>query len=87
MISLQIYDPPRICIYVSLEGIHINTICPRSSDLFYIVSYYTKWVTTSWTHSNIQKFDGAEMVTQIMLRTHEGRKIFSEKLYPICDNS
>ena len=27
------------------------TICPRSSDPFYIVSYFIKWVTTSWTHS------------------------------------
>ena len=23
---------------------------PRSSDPFYVVSYYIKWVTTSWTH-------------------------------------
>ena len=29
-------------------------MCPRSSDPFYIVSYYIKWVTTSWTHSNSQ---------------------------------
>ena len=29
-----------------------NTVCPRSSDTFYIVSYYIKWVTTSWTHSS-----------------------------------
>ena len=29
-----------------------NTMCPRSSDPFYIVSYYIKWVTTSWTHSS-----------------------------------
>ena len=29
----------------------VNTICPRSSYPFYIVSYYIKWVTTSWTHS------------------------------------
>ena len=28
-----------------------NTVCPRSSDPIYIVSYYIKWVTTSWTHS------------------------------------
>ena len=28
-----------------------TTVCPRSSDQFYIVSYYIKWVTTSWTHS------------------------------------
>ena len=24
---------------------------PRSSDQFYVVTYYIKWVTTSWTHS------------------------------------
>ena len=29
-----------------------TTVCPRSSDPFYIVSYYKKWVTTSWTHSS-----------------------------------
>ena len=26
------------------------TVCPGSSDPFYIVTYYIKWVTTSWTH-------------------------------------
>ena len=26
------------------------TVCPRSSDPFYIVSYYIIWATT-WTHS------------------------------------
>ena len=30
----------------------ISTMCPGSSDPFYIVSYYIKRVTTSWTHSN-----------------------------------
>ena len=25
------------------------TVCPRRCDPFYIVGYYTKWVTTSWT--------------------------------------
>jgi len=30
----------------------VNTMCPRSSSLFtYIVPYYIKWVTTSWTYS------------------------------------
>ena len=29
------------------------TVCPGSSDPFYIVTYYMKWVTTSWTHSII----------------------------------
>ena len=31
-----------------------STICPGSSDPFYLVSYNIKWVTTSWTHSNIK---------------------------------
>ena len=26
------------------------TVCPRSSDPFYKVPYYIKWVTTSWTY-------------------------------------
>ena len=28
-----------------------GTVCPRSSDPFYIVGYYIAWVTTSWTSS------------------------------------
>ena len=32
------------------------TVCPRSSDPSYIVSYYIKWVTTSWTYSIILTF-------------------------------
>ena len=31
----------------------VSTICPGSSDPFYIVNYCIKWVTTSWTHSSI----------------------------------
>ena len=30
-----------------------STICPRSLDLIYIVTYYIKWVITSWTYSNL----------------------------------
>ena len=29
------------------------TVCPRSSGPFYVVTYYIKWVTTSWTHSTL----------------------------------
>ena len=29
------------------------TVCPGSSDTFHVVSYYIKWVTTSWTHGTI----------------------------------
>ena len=41
-------SPVHICKYLCL----VYTICPGSSDPFYIVSYYIRWVTTSWTHSN-----------------------------------
>ena len=29
----------------------LYTVCPGSSDPFYVVTYYIKWVTTSWTYS------------------------------------
>jgi len=29
----------------------LDTVCPRSSDPFYVVTYCIKWVTTSWTYS------------------------------------
>ena len=32
---------------------HDTTICPGSRDTFYIVSYYIKWVTISWTHGTL----------------------------------
>ena len=28
-----------------------GTVCPRNSEPFYVVTYYIKWVTTSWTYS------------------------------------
>ena len=36
---------------VSNRLLRKNTVCPRSSDPFYIVIYYIQWVTTSWTYS------------------------------------
>ena len=30
----------------------VGTVCPVSSDPYHIVSYYMKWVTTSWTYVN-----------------------------------
>ena len=32
-----------------------STVCLGSSDSFYAVSNYIKWVTTSWTHSTIMR--------------------------------
>ena len=35
---------------INHSKIHLNK-SPRNSELFYKVSYYIKWVTTSWTDS------------------------------------
>ena len=35
-------------IYFELRS---NTVCPRSSDAFYILTYYIKQETTSWIYS------------------------------------
>ena len=32
-------------------GKNEDTVCPRSSDPFYIVSFYIKWVTTILGHT------------------------------------
>ena len=43
---------------ISINRMNIRSIYfynlerPRSSEPFYTVSKYIKWVTTSWTHSN-----------------------------------
>ena len=33
-----------------------NNVWPKSSDPFYIVTYYIKWVTTSWTGGTLQVY-------------------------------
>ena len=39
-----------ILVYFFFE-ISPYTVCPGSSDPFYVLTYYIKWVTTSWTYS------------------------------------
>ena len=34
----------------------LRTICPRSSDQFYVLSYYIKWVTTFWTDGTMSPY-------------------------------
>ena len=43
--------PQRVKGIVHLIFIFCCPVCPRSSDPFYIVSYYVKCVTTSWSYS------------------------------------
>ena len=35
--------------------INVSTVCPRSLNLYYIVTYYIKRGKTSWTHSRFQQ--------------------------------
>ena len=50
----------------------VVTICSRDSDPFYIVTYYMKWVTTSWRlstnkSSKSQKSKSSEVRTRFLL--------------------
>ena len=42
--------PHSILLPIDIKA-KICTVCPGSSDPFYIVSYYINWVTSSWTYS------------------------------------
>ena len=44
------------------------TVCPRSSDPFYVVTYYIEWVTTSWTHSS--EYNECTQCTMYILYTY-----------------
>ena len=42
-----------VCLEEALSNFCIkNTLCPRSSDPFHVVTYYINWVTISWTNSS-----------------------------------
>ena len=43
-------DPKRNPLYGTLK-VHLMYVCPRRLTPFFIVSYYIKWVKTSWTDS------------------------------------
>ena len=46
------------------------TVCPRSSDPFYIVTYYIKWVTTSWTYI-VKKFGQPKELKESVLEINK----------------
>ena len=48
-----------------------HTVCPSSSDPFYLVSYYVKWVTTSWTYGRNITFSASSLMWSLgMNSTH-----------------
>ena len=50
---------------------NIGTVCPGGNDSFYIVSYYIKWVTTSWTYSIIEKIHHVDKKVFFLTFTYE----------------
>ena len=51
------------------------TVCPVISDPFYIVSYYVKWVTTSWTYGRTEFFKITEVSISNETNTPEWKLI------------
>ena len=52
------------------------TICPGSSDPFYVVNYYIKRVTTSWTYS---RFLGQNNIYKTNLPKQLWKDLFPEE--------
>ena len=42
--------------YLGKISKELDTLCPRSLDPFDTVTYYIKWLKTSWTDSKVKKF-------------------------------
>ena len=49
-----------------------DTVCPRSSDPFYVVTYYIKWVTTSWTDGQYTYIPVSTQDHRLVVSVHEG---------------
>ena len=48
---IQISEVQMVFAYNYMFFFPLHTVCPGSTDPFHVVTYYIKWVTTSWTHS------------------------------------
>ena len=48
------------------------TVCPRSSDSFYILTYYIKWVTASWIGSSTMLIMNASISTFSLFMNQSG---------------
>ena len=61
------YAHAIFCVYnISIQGKWDITVCPRSSDPFYIVISYIKWVTTYWTDGRRKKNSGIKVKSPVL---------------------
>ena len=68
----------QVCIF------NRHTVCPRSSDPFYIVSYYVTWVTTSWAYC--RKHIGSKAMPQSPCENISPCNSSLIKLYFACNS-
>ena len=60
------------------------TVCPEISDPFYTVSYYIKWVTTSWTYSTMDRTKSNVGYGAWYIYNYIVAQITIQKYYLIC---
>mgnify|MGYP007023201260 CR=1 FL=1 len=60
----------------------MGTVCPRSSYPFYLVSYYMKWVTTSWTFSSLYSFYVVNYDLKLV-KTSRAYTVWPRSLHPV----
>ena len=54
----------------------LDTMCPRSSDPYYIVTYYMKRVTTSWTYSTLSALSVNELQLKNYSQGYVSKEIY-----------
>ena len=54
-------------------------MCLRSSDQFYIVTYYIKQVTTSWTHSIITYYIKSSQTNTLKIQVSQENRELEKK--------
>ena len=71
----SIQDIHRTCSHIFFF-LDIFTICPRSSYPFYIVLYYIKWVTNSWTDGIYLHHDTFPLYKNMNLMLTLSKKVY-----------
>ena len=56
--------------------VHLHTICPGSGDPFYILTYYIKLVTTSWTHRTSAIKPVCYLATPVMIYNYSASNYY-----------
>ena len=69
------------------QNLRAYAVCPRSSDPFYVVTYYTEWVTTSWTYSMYRNTGFSEIDIKLFATALDLNKCLKQIKLPISHNT